>query len=173
MPKQFSPRTRSGPHKHRRGQLMFTKTGFVVANTAAGTWFVPRGHALWIPPDLTHDVSMHSHVHMLAAYVGSAEAAGLPARVQVMKVKELLAAALQELADETLLRTKTERTGHLTWLVLDEIARASVSAFVLPLPEDARLVRLAQALIADPGSNRTMDQWCDLAGLSRRTMTRL
>lgn len=152
---------------------MFPKMGFVVATTAAGTWFVPRGHALWIPSGLTHDISMHSEVQMLAAYIGSAEAVGLPAHAQVMKVGELLAAVLEELADETRVRSGTERTEHLSRLVLDEIARAPATAFVLPLPEDARLERLTHALIADPGSDRTIDQWCDLAGLSRRTMTRL
>lgn len=173
LSKQFSSRTRTGPHNHDRGQLMFAQKGFVVANTSAGTWFVPSGHALWMPAGLTHDVSMHSEVHMLAAYIDPAEAAGLPTQAQVLRVKELLAAALQELADEPVGRTRIERAQHLTWLVLDEIARAPASAFILPLPEDARLARVTHALITDPGSNRTIDQWCDLAGLSRRTMTRL
>jgi AraC-like DNA-binding protein len=173
MAKQFSSRTRTGPHSHGRGQLMFPKTGFVVASTAAGTWFVPRGHALWMPRALCHDISMHSDVSMLAAYVDSSESAGLPDRARVMKVGNLLAATLDALADETRKAGKTERTDHLAWLIVDEIVGAPSTPFVLPLPEDARLARVTQALIADPGSDRTIDQWCDLAGLSRRSMTRL
>jgi AraC-like DNA-binding protein len=61
----------------------------------------------------------------------------------------------------------------LIWLVLDEISRAPSTAFVLPLPEDVRLLRLAHALIAEPGSAKTIDQWCDALGVSRRTLTRL
>jgi len=80
---------------------------------------------------------------------------------------------LTALADEVRGATRTERANHLIWLVLDEINRAPSVAFVLPLPKDARLSRLARALIARPGSSKTIDQWCDLVGVSRRTMTRL
>jgi AraC-like DNA-binding protein len=50
--------------------------------------------------------------------------------------------------------------------------RAPGTAFVLPLPQDPRLKRIAQALIEKPGSEGTIDWWCDFAGLSRRSMTR-
>lgn len=152
---------------------MFPTKGFVVANTAAGTWFVPQGHALWMPPDLTHDVSMHSDVVMQAAYADSSTLAGLTKQPRVMKVSGLLQAVLNALADGSLADKWTERSDHLAWLALDEIARAQATPFTLPLPEDARLLRIANALIAEPGSNRTIDQWCDVVGLSRRTMTRL
>jgi len=147
--------------------------GLMIANTAAGTWLVPRGHALWMPANLTHDVSMHGDVSMRTAYVRAAEAARLSAECRVLKVGVLLGAMLSELAHEGRALHRTERTDHLIWLVLDEINRAPSTAFVLPLPEDARLVRLARALIANPGSAKTIDQWCDVVGVSRRTMTRL
>lgn len=151
---------------------MFSKRGFVVATTSAGTWFVPHAHALWIPPNLTHDVSMHSDMIMLAAYVDRSLSAALGDEARVMKVGKLLEELLNEVAEETRLCQRTDRTDHLTWLVLDEIERAPVTDFVLPLPHDPRIARVTQALIADPGSERTIDQWCDMAGLSRRTMTR-
>lgn len=172
MEKHFSSGTRTGPHDHDRGQLMFAKQGFVVATTSVGTWFVPRAHALWIPPYIVHDVSMHSDVLMLAAYVERSRSAGLGEQARVMKVGKLLEEMLNEVAEETRLCRRSDRTDHLTWLVLDEIERAPATEFVLPLPHDSRIARVTQALIADPGSERTIDQWCDMAGLSRRTMTR-
>ena len=173
MAKEFPAQTRSGKHSHERGQLLFAVKGLMVANTAAGTWLVPQGHALWMPAKLTHDVSMHGDVSMRTAYVGAADAARLCAECRVLKVGALLGSMLSELAQEVRARHRTERTDHLIWLVLDEISRAPSTAFVLPLPEDVRLVRLARALIADPGSAKTIDQWCNVVGLSRRTMTRL
>lgn len=145
----------------------------MVANTAAGTWLVPQGHALWIPAGLDHDVSMHGEVSMRTAYVRAAEAARLSSECRVLKVDALLEAALVALADEVRGATRTERANHLIWLVLDEIVRAPSTPFVLPLPKDARLARLARALIARPGSSKTIDQWCDSVGVSRRTLTRL
>jgi AraC-like DNA-binding protein len=173
MVKEFPAQTRTGKHSHERGQLLFAVKGLMVANTAAGTWLVPRGHALWMPAHLKHDVSMHGDVSMRTAYVSADAAAHLSAECRVLKVGVLLEAALSALADELRGLRRTERTNHLIWLVLDEINRAPSTAFVLPLPQDVRLARLARALIAHPGSAKTIDQWCDTVGVSRRTMTRL
>ena len=172
--KEFPAQSRTARHSHERGQLLFAVEGLMVASTAAGTWLVPRGHALWMPPGLDHAVSMHGEVSMRTAYVRAAEAARLSSECRVLKVGALLEGALTALADEVRGATRTERTNHLIWLVLDEINRAPSTAFVLPVPKDSRLSRLARALIARPGSTKTIDQWCDdLVGVSRRTMTRL
>lgn len=173
MAKEFPAKARTERHHHDRGQLLFATRGLMTANTASGTWLVPRGHALWMPANLKHDVSMHGDVSMRTAYVREAEAARLSAGCRVLKVGILLEGALIELAHEVRRSRRTERTNHLIWLVLDEIHRAPSTAFVLPLPQDARLVRLARALVSCPGSSRTIDQWCNAVGMSRRTMTRL
>lgn len=169
MRKAFPERTRTGSHSHDRGQLLFAIEGLLVANTAAGTWFVPRGHALWMPPGFDHDVAMQSAVTMCAAYVQSAEAARIGKECRVLRVSTLLEALLEELLEEP---ADTERAAHLGWIVLDEIRRIPATPFVIPLPKDPRLMRLARLLIEDPGSPGTIDWWCDAVGLSRRTLTR-
>jgi AraC-like DNA-binding protein len=171
--KEFPPHTRSGKHSHDRVQLLFAITGLMVAKTDEGTWAVPRGYALWMPAHLDHDVSMHGQVMMRTAYVRSTEAARLPRRCQVLQVGPLLQAALAALADEVLVPCRTKRADRLIWLVLDEIRLASRASFVLRLPKDHRLLKLAHALISDAGSAKTIDQWCDLVGVSRRTLTRV
>jgi AraC-like DNA-binding protein len=173
MTKEFSPQTRSGKHSHDRAQLLFAIKGLMVAKTEEGTWAVPEGYALWMPARLRHDVSMHGEVIMRTAYVRSREAARLSPHCQVLQIGLLLQAALAALADEVCGLRKTVRADHLIWLVLDEIQRAASASFVLPLPKDNRLSRLAHALISDAGSAKTIDQWCDLVGVSRRTLTRL
>ena len=173
MTKKFPPQTRTGRHSHYRAQLLFAIKGLMVAKTDQGTWMVPRGYALWMPARLAHDVSMHGEVIMQTAYVGSIEAAHLSKQCQVLQIGPLLQAALSALAEEVRGRRMTRRAEHLIWLVMDEIQRAVCASFVLPMPKDDRLMRLAQALISDPGSDKTLDQWCDVACVSRRTLTRL
>ncbi|HEV2674213.1 MAG TPA: helix-turn-helix transcriptional regulator [Aliidongia sp.] len=173
MAKAFPAETRTGSHHHDRAQLLFATRGLVIADTSAGTWLVPRGHALWIPAGLTHDVSMHGEVSMRTAYIRAAEAARLPLACRVLKVGLLLEAALTALAETVSDSNCTARTDHLIWLILDEIGRAPSTTLALPLPKDTRLARLTHALIADPGSTLTVDGWCEMMGLSRRTMTRL
>jgi AraC-like DNA-binding protein len=126
-----------------------------------------------MPANLAHNVSMHGDVAMRTAYVRASEASLLFPQCRVLEVGALLQAALIALTDEVSGLSKTARADHLIWLVLDEIKRAPSMSFVLPMPEDGRLARLAHSLMADPGSAKTIDQWCDVAGASRRTLTRL
>lgn len=171
MAKTFAAGTRTGSHHHERAQLLFAVRGLMVASTAEGAWLVPRGHALWMPARLTHDVAMHAAVSMRTAYVLPEAAAGLSPHCHVLKVSGLLEAALIALSEEEAAE-RSDRVDHLAWLILDEIARAPATKLALPLPVEARLAALARALIADPGSAKTIDQWCDEMGLSRRTLTR-
>lgn len=170
MAKDFSAGERTGSHAHVRVQLLYATSGLMVAATEAGTWAVPAGHALLIPPHLVHEVTMHGPVTMRTAYLDAA-ALAVPA-CQVIAVSPLLDAALIALAEEPVLYDVAGRGGHLAALVLDEIGRAPAAPFVLPLPQDARLRRLCAALIADPALPHDIDAWAERIAMSRRTLTR-
>jgi AraC-like DNA-binding protein len=88
-------------------------------------------------------------------------------------VGALLEAALVALSAEPPEYDENGRGGRLAWLILDEIERAPVTPFALPIPQDPRLARLARTLIQDPGARHSINGWCEIVGLSRRTLTRL
>jgi len=167
---------RTGWHRHARAQLLHASTGLTLVNAADGTWVLPAEHALFIPPCLDHDVTMHGLVAMCSAYIAP-EALAAPlfgpiSGCRVLEVSGLLAAALTALAEEPVLYDEAGRGGHLAALILDEIARAPETPLTLPLPRDPRLRRVCAALMADPGAERDLDAWADQAGASRRTLTR-
>jgi AraC-like DNA-binding protein len=172
MATDFSPGTTTGRHSHPRAQLLYATAGLMMATTADGTWAVPAGHALLIPPGVTHDVVMHGAVAMRTAYVAVAALTNPPSVCRVLRVSALLDAALVALSDEPLLYDVAGRGGHLAALVLDEIARAPETPFALPLPHDPRLRRLCRDLIEDPSLAHDIDAWADRVGVSRRTLTR-
>ena len=58
-------------------------------------------------------------------------------------------------------------------VVLDQIAAQSTASLVLPLPTDQCLLRVTQALMADPSAPRSLDAWARDAGASKRTLNRL
>jgi AraC-like DNA-binding protein/quercetin dioxygenase-like cupin family protein len=171
--KEFAPRTRTGLHRHERAQILSAITGLMVASTEAGTWVVPSGYVLWIPPRQFHDVAMHGQVSMRTAYVRPAEAEHLPATFRVLAASPLLQASLVALASDSPAYDERGRGGHLAALVLDEIARTPASPFALAIPSDPRLAKLARALLEEPGSTLDLDGWADRIGASRRTLTRL
>ncbi|MER2268221.1 helix-turn-helix transcriptional regulator [Methylobacterium oxalidis] len=172
MPKHFAAGSRTDRHAHVRAQLLYATAGLMMATAEDGTWVVPEGHALWIPPRLPHAVTMHGAVSMCSAYLAPEAVRAFPARAQVIEVSPLLAAALSALTREPVLYDEAGRGGHLAALVLDEIGRAPETPLTLPLPGDPRLRRVCLGLIDDPASALDLDAWAARAGLSRRTLTR-
>lgn len=61
---------------------------------------------------------------------------------------------------------------RLLQVLLDEMHAASRAPLQLPLPQDARLLNIARALLNDPASLRSQRDWADWAGLSPRTLSR-
>lgn len=172
MPKTFAASSRTERHFHPRAQLLYATAGLMMASAEDGTWVVPEGHALWIPPRLPHAVVMHGAVAMCSAYLAVEAIAGIPDRARVIEVSPLLAAALAALTREPVLYDEAGRGGHLAALVLDEIRRAPETKLTLPLPNDVRLRRICLGLIDAPATAFDLDAWADRAGLSRRTLTR-
>ncbi|MEL6062595.1 MULTISPECIES: AraC family transcriptional regulator [unclassified Methylobacterium] len=172
MPKAYAAGMMLDRHFHPRAQLLYATAGLMMASAEDGTWVVPEGHALWIPPRLPHAVATHGAVAMCSAYLDPAAVAGFPAGCRVIAVSRLLAAALTALAEEPVLYAEEGRGGHLAALVLDEIGRAPATPLTLPLPRDPRLRRVCLGLIEDPASEDDLDAWADRAGASRRTLTR-
>jgi AraC-like DNA-binding protein/quercetin dioxygenase-like cupin family protein len=172
MPKTYAAGMVLGRHFHPRAQLLYANAGLMMASAEDGTWVVPEGHALWIPPRLPHAVATHGAVAMCSAYLDPAAVAGFPPSCRVIAVSSLLAASLTALAEEPVLYDTAGRGGHLAALVLDEIGRAPETPLTLPLPRDARLRRVCLGLIADPAAADDLDAWADRAGASRRTLTR-
>ncbi|GJE41173.1 AraC family transcriptional regulator [Methylobacterium soli] len=172
MPKTFPAGSRTDRHFHPRAQLLYATAGLMMATAQDGTWVVPEGHALWIPPRLPHAVVMHGAVAMCSAYLAVEAVSGFPARAQVIEVSPLLAAALAALTQEPVLYDEAGRGGHLAALVLDEIERAPETPLTLPLPDDPRLRRICIGLIDHPASSADLDAWAEQVGVSRRTLTR-
>jgi AraC-like DNA-binding protein/quercetin dioxygenase-like cupin family protein len=171
--KEFAAATRTGAHRHPRGQLLFGLRGVMAARLGEAGWVVLPGFALWVPPRYEHDVAMHGEVSMRTAYIRAPEAARLHAAPRLLPVTPLLRATLTALAEEPARYARAGRGGQLAALVLEEVLRAPVAPLALAMPRDPRLARLARALLDDPGSPRDLDGWADEVGASRRTLTRL
>lgn len=172
MPKTYESGATSNWHSHPRAQLLYATGGLALVRAEDGTWVLPAQYALWIPPGLSHEVTMHGTVSMCSAYVAPEAISVLPAGCRVLAVSRLLEAALLALAREPVLYDIAGRGGHLAALILDEIAHAPETQLTLPLPSDPRLRRVCTAIMEAPGAALGLDDWAERAGASRRTLIR-
>lgn len=163
----------TGWHGHLRGQLFCIENGLVHMRTRQGSWLMPPHRAGWIPPGQEHTASISGVTSGWNVVITPEAARGLPQAPCVFGVSELLRALVRRAAAWTNQEALTAPQRRVAAVLLDEMKSAPHEPLHLPMPADRRLLRIAKAVLADPGDARTLEQWADWAGLSPRTLSRL
>jgi AraC-like DNA-binding protein len=96
-----------------------------------------------------------------------------PAACRLIRASQLLEALMDEAVRMPVDYDEEGRDGRLVELLLGEIGRMPEVLLHVPIPQDPRLARICEAVIADTSSDRTLDDWADRSGISRRTLTRM
>jgi AraC-like DNA-binding protein len=160
-------------HHHRRGQLLYADEGVMQVSTAAGTWVVAPEQAVWVPPGVEHQVGHRTGIAMRTLYVDVTVAQELPGECCVVAIPPLLRQLILR-AMETGLDYAPDGAGaRLMAVLLDELRALQPEPLHLPHPRDARLIKITEALLADPADGRALADWARQAGASERTLARL
>jgi AraC-like DNA-binding protein len=160
-------------HHHRRGQLLHAASGVMQVSTAAGTWVVAPEQAVWVPPGVEHQVGHRSGVAMRTLYIDAGVARDLPAGCCVVAVPLLLRQLILRAMEIGLDYPAEGPEARVMAVILDELRALKPEPLHLPHPRDARLKRIAEALLADPADGRALEDWARQAGASARTLARL
>ncbi len=157
-------------HAHPWGQVTYALDGVIRVTVGNSSWIVPPLRAIWIPPNLMHEVRTLAKVRLRALYVDAQHAPFPGEQCEVLEVspllRELIIALLHVEDDQA-------REAMLSALFLDEVARSATLPIRVALPADKRLRALCETLIADPASSLTLEGWARRAGASARTLARL
>lgn len=157
-------------HAHPWGQLTITLDGVVRVTVGNSTWIVPPQRAIWIPPDAKHEVTTLEKARLRALYVHAPLSPFYGAECEVLEVSPLLRELVVALVQAD---AGAPRETMLGMLILDELPRLATLPIRVALPEDKRLKALCEALIGDPASSLTLDEWASRVGASERTLARL
>lgn len=161
-------------HRHRRERLTFTDAGVMVVCTPQGNWVVPPHCAVWIPAQMDHYIQARDPLDKRSIDIASGQVTGMASDACcVVQVSPLLRELTNSAVRMPLSASHSSRAEKILSLMCDEISSLPAASLYLPLPADRRLQRIAQALLADPGSDRTIDDWGTLVGASGRTLARL
>lgn len=159
-------------HVHRRAQLLYGACGVMQVATATGTWVVPPQRAVWIPPQVPHEV-LFLGVTTHSLYI---EPTALPSRrqsCQVIEVRPLMRHLLAEAMELPLDYAQNARDGVLMELLLHEIGLAVELPLHIPLPAHERLLECCTAFLSTPQQHVSAQQWADALFVSLRTFNRL
>ncbi|BCS54648.1 AraC family transcriptional regulator [Geobacter sp. SVR] len=163
----------AGCHAHPRGQLIYASSGVMRVICGRDIWVVPPSQAVWVPPEQEHEVYFPGDVALCNLFVDPTATGGLPGQCSVLKVSPLLRELILKGVEVGEAYLPDTAGWRLMQVILDELRQAPVTPLHLPMGRDARLVRVIEALLENPGDNRDLEQWGRLAGGSGRTLARL
>ena len=163
----------TGEHRHLRAQVVYAAHGVMTVHTASGTWVVPPEQAVWVPAGTLHDVRCPGALRMRSLYIHPDAVSGLPAQCCVLGVPALLRELILRAVGFDPSGAATVAQSRLMSVILDELRGLEPSPLHLPLPADARLKSVTDALIRDPADGRSLRQWARRTGASDRTLARL
>jgi AraC-like DNA-binding protein len=172
MPKDFAPGFEILPHSHRRAQLIYATTGTMRVSTDDGMWIVPPQRALWMPGGVRHSIVMLGEVSMRTLYLLSDAAPFMPSACHVLPVSPLLRELIVRATELPVQYDETGPAGHVMALILAELRGLRSLPLQLPMPRDARLRSVCQALLKAPGDQRPLAAWAKQSNASARTLAR-
>lgn len=158
-------------HSHDSGQLSLLRRGVLNIATDGGRLWLPPGHLAWIPPGVRHASHRHGLIDGISLHFASAACARLPADAQAISCDALPPAIMRRALDFS--APPLPRELRLLEVLLDELEHCPPLRLSLPLPQDRRARRVADALTEAPEDPRSRDDWAQWAGLSGRSLSRL
>jgi AraC-like DNA-binding protein len=168
---EFRAPTEGAMHTHRIGQLVHASAGVLIVSTPAGRWVAPPERAVWVPAEVPHAVTARSAHRLRTLYVRDAPPQ-LPSTCTVLAIDALVAHLLEAAAAAGTCAPHAPPSARLLQVLVDRVALLRQVALHLPYPTTPALIRVADELVADPKSPRTLLEWCRMGGLSERTAAR-
>lgn len=160
----------TGWHCHATGQLSVVFAGALTVEYGAGRRLLPPGHVVWIPAGLPHSPREHGPIDAITLQLDGSRGP-LPHEVLAFRCDGLITAVLRRCT--TFGAVPGDAQLRLIDVLYDELSQAVDCGWVLPLPQERRIARIAQGLLASPADGRSREAWGRVAGLSGRSVSRL
>jgi AraC-like DNA-binding protein len=162
--------TRYRTHRHAHHQLsLSTGSGALALEAEGRTWIVLSERALWIPAGTDHSVDALGAAEMTTLWLDPARCPIAWDETLVVGVDPLVTLLVARLLDPDLADAARARSEAVLFDVLEPVA---ADVLDLPLPQDDRARRVAEALLVDPADDRTLVAWGRVVGASDRTLQR-
>lgn len=153
--------------------MVYASHGVMTVRTSSDTWVVPPARAVWIPASVAHSIVMSGTVSMRTLYLKPRLARTLPRNCCVVNVPPLLKELILHACGVRRLQKTTRWHRHLIDVVLDQLQTIQMVPLQLPHLSDPRALRIADAMMANPGNTQTLAQICRAGVASKRTVERL
>ncbi len=139
--------------------------------TDEGRWVVPGRRAIWVPPNHRHRIEMHGHVFLKTLYLQS-NPCGFN-RCTVVNISPLLHELIQLIADRGILASDNSEDGTTIRFLMFRLSHLAPVPLSISMPLDARALRFAELVLANPNRSQSLDSLAKRSGASLRTLQRV
>jgi AraC-like DNA-binding protein len=163
----------TGIHHHPEAQIIYAEAGVMRVTTPEGVWIVPPQRAVWVPPNVEHDVEMRTAVRMRSVYLDPAMIRSSSEVARVIQATPLLRELIMAAAGIPLPYPAGGPEERLFSVLADQIILDAAVPLHLRFPHDPRLAPIVRALESDPSDDRNVEDWAASVAVSGRTLARL
>jgi AraC-like DNA-binding protein len=159
------------PHTHPWGQLIYAVSGVLSVWTGRGAWVAPPHWAVWAPAGVRHSLRFTGVTALRTLYLRP----GLAASVEdsaAIGVSPLLRELIVRAVELGFLDERQPAHAAMAALIVGELHCHPAAALDLPLPQSARLRKLAEYLWQAPEQRGNHATLAKRFGLGTRTMER-
>lgn len=161
-------------HSHPWNQLVYAISGVLIVAVEGSCFVVPPEQAVWLPTGTRHSVGSLLGAEFRSLYIADRPAPHVAEVCTVIAVPPLLRALIIEAAavEQRGWKADNSYARRITTLIVDQLRRADPVGSALPWPRQGPLLRLCEALYANPDDDRSAGEWGTQLGMSARTLTR-
>ncbi|GAB3117545.1 AraC family transcriptional regulator [Novispirillum itersonii] len=172
------------PHSHITGQVFVIERGLVRTTAlgaddpdgetvmSPGNWCLMPGQIGWMPPRVVHSAVVHGPVRGFGLHLPPELCGPLPRTARIVAQTALTAALLDRMSGWVPGPVIDPARQRLLQVLLDELPNAPALPNGLPLPQDPRLLRFAQALLETPDDKTPLADWAARLAMTERTLAR-
>lgn len=156
-------------HTHDRDELTCVVSGSVRITTGATAWDLGPTRSLWIPAGTEHVVEPRAGSLTMPLFFP-------PGLIRWDTPVAVHATARLRTIQQVLLQPGLTRPSEIalaTRQLVDLLPRLAERTLQAPLPRDPRALAVAQALLADPADDSTLEDWARSTFSSAKTLQRL
>lgn len=170
---RYSPGSIISWHAHGWHQLVYANEGAITVESTSVCWLVPTRRAVWIPARQIHQVRMHGPVFLQSLYLRRAPPSLGTAECQVVNVSSLLTELLSHISRLGQIRNDSTANRCLIQFLRLQLREMPTVPLSILMPRDKRARRLAERIIAEPGSDLSLVTLSQECSSSLRTMQRV
>lgn len=160
-------------HRHTWGQFIYAHAGVMLVETEVDRLLIPPEQGVWVTPEVEHQVSAITDVELTSFYFGSEVIEALPTQCCVLRVNSFLSSLIYEARNTAPDYQWDDADGLLLRLIVSKLSDAQIAMHNVPLPKDARLLKMLAMLLENPAINLSLEAWGSELGASTRTLSRL